>query len=50
MKLSKIKSTATYHKCINDLTAFGYIDYEPSYDHFKGSKIIIHDSLLGTPI
>lgn len=43
MKLSKIKSTATYHKCINELTAFGYILYEPSYDHFKGSSIQLFD-------
>jgi hypothetical protein len=46
MKLSKIKSTATYHKCISELVAFGYIDYKPSYDHLKGSQIIIHDNLI----
>jgi hypothetical protein len=50
MKLSKVKSTATYHKCIRELVSFGYIDYEPSYDHFKGSQIVINDSLLGTNI
>ena len=37
MKLSKIQSTATYHKCMQDLVAFGYINYTPSYDYYKGS-------------
>ena len=30
MMLSKIQSTATYHKCMQDLVAFGYINYTPS--------------------
>ncbi|EOR95363.1 hypothetical protein ADIARSV_1475 [Arcticibacter svalbardensis MN12-7] len=46
MKISKIKSTATYHKCIRELVSYGYIDYEPSYDHFKGSQVVIHDGLF----
>ncbi|MBU1485571.1 MAG: hypothetical protein KJ712_01930 [Bacteroidetes bacterium] len=50
MKLSKIKSTATYHKCIRELVSYGYIGYEPSYDHFKGSQIVIHDSLLNPDV
>lgn len=48
MKLSKIKSTATYHKCIRELVSFGYINYESSYNHFMGSQIVINDSLLNT--
>jgi hypothetical protein len=44
MKLSHIKSFVTYHKCIRQLTEFGYIIYEPSYDPFIGSRV----SLLTT--
>ena len=39
----KIKSNATYHKCIKELNDFGYIKYEPSYDPFKGSLIHMID-------
>src|ERR1017187_1568752 len=40
MGLSKI-SIATYHKCISELQAFGYILYSPSYHPAKGSSIDI---------
>lgn len=40
MRISKICSKATYHKCIRDLHNNGYIIYEPSYNPFKGS--IVH--------
>ena len=43
MKLSKIKSIATYHKCIRDLCDAGFIIYLPSYDPYKGSLIEIKD-------
>ena len=36
MKLSRIRSIATYHKCIKDLVVLGYLRYQPSY-HPKGS-------------
>lgn len=39
MKISKISAKATYHKCINDLHAYGYIVYEPSNNAFKGSFV-----------
>ena len=39
MKLSKIGSTATYHKCIKDLSHWKYILYSPSHNPFKGSKV-----------
>lgn len=42
MKLSRIRSTATYHKIIKDLQEFGYIEYIPSYDPFKGSQVWLH--------
>lgn len=43
MRISKIASFATYHKCIKDLDVKGYIKYEPSYNPFKGSLVHIID-------
>lgn len=37
MLYSRIASFATYHKCIKELVAYGYIRYEPSYHPIKGS-------------
>lgn len=39
MRLSKINSKATYHKAMAYLHRNGYIDYQPSYNPFKGSAI-----------
>lgn len=39
MKLAKISSCTTYHKCIRDLNAYGYLNYEPSFDRKVGSLI-----------
>ncbi|GIZ09033.1 transcriptional regulator [Flavobacterium sp. UMI-01] len=39
MRISKISSKATYHKCLKNLHALGYINYEPSYNPFKGSHV-----------
>ncbi|TCD12988.1 hypothetical protein EZ449_02775 [Pedobacter frigidisoli] len=39
MRSSKIYSTSTYHKCINELQVFGYISYSPSYNPFLGSEV-----------
>ncbi len=39
MHLSKIGSTATYHKCIKDLSHWNYLLYMPSHNPFKGSKV-----------
>jgi hypothetical protein len=41
MKIAKISSKATYHKCMRDLQSFGYIQYIPSYNSFEGSKIFL---------
>lgn len=43
MKLSKIKSFATYHKCINEIHNAGFINYSPSYNSYEGSSIEIID-------
>lgn len=44
MKIAKISSAMTYHKCVKDLNAYGYIRYEPSFNKNKGSKIYFPES------
>lgn len=39
MKLSKIGSKTTYHRCIKELHHWKYLIYEPSHNPFKGSRI-----------
>jgi hypothetical protein len=39
MRLSKIKSTATYHKSLAELQEFGYITYCPSFNPGISSAI-----------
>ncbi len=39
MALAKIRANQTYHKFINDLQAFGYIQYVPSYHPALGSMV-----------
>jgi len=39
MRISKICSKATYHKCMRELHEKGYVIYEPSYNPFKGSLL-----------
>jgi len=39
MKLSKIGSKGTYHRCLKQLDHWGYIKYLPSHNPYKGSKI-----------
>lgn len=41
MRISKISSKATYHKCLKSLHSNGYIKYEPSYNPFKGSHVFM---------
>lgn len=41
MRISKIASKATYHKCLKELHMQGYIKYEPSYNPFKGSHVFL---------
>jgi hypothetical protein len=41
MRISKISSKATYHKCLKNLHSLGYINYEPSYNPFKGSHVFL---------
>jgi hypothetical protein len=39
MRIAKISASATYHKTVRDLHAYGYIKYEPSFKRNQGSKI-----------
>ncbi len=39
MRFSRIRSIATYHKCLKDLIDFGYISYRPSYHPTNASSI-----------
>lgn len=41
MRISKISSKATYHKCLRNLHNLGYLDYQPSYNPFRGSQVIM---------
>lgn len=41
MKLSKIASKSTYHRCLKQLDAWKYIQYFPSHNSFKGSRITL---------
>lgn len=45
MTLSKVRSTATYHKCLSELIDFGYLKYIPSYNPQIGSEIQIDASV-----
>ena len=39
MRMSKIGSKSTYHRCVTNLDSWGYLLYFPSNNPFKGSKI-----------
>ena len=41
MRVSKICSKATYHKCMKDLHNFSYINYDPSFNPYRGSLITL---------
>lgn len=43
MRLSKIGSKSTYHKCLRDLDKWKYIVYYPSHNPLKGSKIRLYN-------
>ena len=43
MMLSRIKSFATYYKCIRELHSAGFIIYSPSSNSYEGSSIKIID-------
>ncbi|WP_143014194.1 hypothetical protein [Mucilaginibacter pineti] len=44
MQVAKISSSATYHKLMRELDAYGYIKYNPSYYKGRGSCIYLSPS------
>ncbi len=41
MKAAKISGLGTYHKCIRDLHKYGYLRYQPSFNHRKKSNVCL---------
>ena len=46
MGFSRIKSAATYHKCLRELISYGYICYIPSFHPQLGSRIVLTVSTI----
>ncbi|MEH6703972.1 MAG: hypothetical protein V7691_04180 [Galbibacter orientalis] len=46
MRVAKIGSKSTYHRCVTDLDAWDYLSYFPSNNPYKGSKIKM--AIIGT--
>lgn len=46
MRVAKIGSKSTYHRCVTELDAWSYLSYFPSNNPYKGSKIKM--SIIGT--
>jgi hypothetical protein len=42
MLMAKISSRTTYHKCMNDLVAYGYIKYTASYDPLVANQVYLN--------
>lgn len=41
MPMAKFSGVATYHRCMHDLHAFGYIQYSPSYYSKHLSQVVL---------
>jgi hypothetical protein len=41
MRLSKIAAISTYHRCMKHLIQYGYFNYQPSYNHYFGTRITL---------
>jgi hypothetical protein len=41
MRIAKLSSAITYHKCVKELSEYGYIKYEPSFNRKRGSRIYL---------
>jgi hypothetical protein len=50
MGLCKISASSTYHKTIRELHEFGYINYDPSFDHNKPSSICLTKIFTSTNV
>jgi hypothetical protein len=42
MKQAKISAVGTYHKCIQELKEYGYINYIPSFNPLLGSLVYLN--------
>jgi len=47
MRLSKVSAKSTYHKCLKDLHQLGYLQYLPSTNPLKGSKVYLFNFQSG---
>lgn len=45
MSIARIAAPNTYHKCLKELSDYGYIKYEPSFKRNQGSRIYFLYSL-----
>jgi len=43
MELAKISAPITYHRCIRELSDYGYIRYAPSFSKKEGSTIYFNE-------
>lgn len=41
MRMSKIASFTTFHKCIKELQRYRYIEYQPTYNYYRGSYVYV---------
>ena len=48
MTIAKIGSANTYSRCINQLHEWKYIDYQPSFNPFRGSVVNLYSFDTGT--
>lgn len=46
MDIAKISASTTYHKCVRELSEYGYIRYEPSFNKKKGSRIYFREERM----
>jgi hypothetical protein len=45
MRVAKISGVATYHRCIRELDAYGYIRYQPSFHPANHTKVNLQPRL-----
>lgn len=43
MQIAKISAPITYHRCIRELSEYGYVNYKPSFKRNQASKIYFPD-------
>jgi hypothetical protein len=44
MQIAKISAPKTYRRCMQDLSAYGYLRYEPSLKKNKASRIFLPET------